>query len=57
MNIIQVKLCDALVEFQTMHITECFKYWYDHWAHCRKAQGDQFEEDNVDHKAGVVMEK
>jgi len=37
---IQIKSGDETAELQTMHFTECFERWCNHWAQYRKSEGD-----------------
>lgn len=48
---------EILAKLPTIHFGKCLKWWHDHWAHFIPFQGDYVEEDNVDQKANVVMEK
>ena len=47
---IQAKLQNTLVGFQTAHFTQCFEQWHHSWAHHIKSQGNYSECDNIDWK-------
>jgi len=48
---------EVLAKLPTIHFGKCLKWWYDRWTHFIPFQGDYVEEDNVDEKANVFMEK
>ena len=45
---IQAKLQNTLVGFQTVHFIQCSEQWHHCWAHCVKSQGNYSECDNSD---------
>jgi hypothetical protein len=46
-TMIQGKLQDTLVKFQTMYITVKFEWWHDHWARYIKYKGEYIEGANI----------
>lgn len=40
---IQEQQQETLADFQIKKVTKCFQQSYNHWDHCVKSQGDQFE--------------